>query len=123
VCKVCVTLNSISAPSFDGGMTDTCVEARQVEQGILVVVRGKAPLCEAEILLGQARTAILAGQDIQLDLREVEHLHAGVLQVLIAFERAARKKGVRFELLGQSEPARATLALAGLANWPQAQVQ
>ena len=99
-------------------MTDSCVETRNREKEQLLVVRGQAPLAEAEILLTHARAAILAGRDIQLDLCEAEHLHAGVLQVLIAFERSARKNGLRFELVGQSETARRTLALAGLANWP-----
>jgi anti-anti-sigma regulatory factor len=104
-------------------MNDTCVETRAREKEVLIVVRGQAPLAEAEVLLAHARAAILAGRDIQLDLRDAEHLHAGVLQVLIAFERAAKKRGLKFELVGQSESARRTLALAGLASWPTGELQ
>jgi anti-anti-sigma regulatory factor len=104
-------------------MTDSCVETRPREKELLIVLRGHAPLAEAETLLAHARAAILANRDIQLDLSDAEHLHAGVLQVLIAFERAARKNGLTFELVGQSEAARRALSLCGLAGWPRTTLQ
>ena len=104
-------------------MTDSCVETRAREKDLLLVIRGQAPLSEAEVLLAHARAAILTGRDIQMDLCDAEHLHAGVLQVLVAFERAARKSGLRFELVGKSDAARRALTLVGLANWPNGQAQ
>jgi len=120
-CKVCASLNRRPWSPFALGMIDSCVETRERDKDTLLVVRGQAPLAEAETLLAHARAAVLAGRDVQLDLGDAEHLHAGVLQVLIAFERAVRKSGRSFNLVGQSETARRALTLAGLADWPNGQ--
>jgi len=98
-------------------MSDSCVGLTLSDELNCLVLRGPVPLQEVSEVLAKARQAAAAAAAVAVDLSEVEHLHAGCVQVLLALRLELETHGRTFRLRGCSDAARRALRLGGLAQW------
>jgi anti-anti-sigma factor len=89
------------------------VAVRETVTGVLLSLCGSADVGAARELKDAFTSALRPGQDVLVDLNEVERLDAAGLQLLIAVQAWVRARGGAFALALKDGPALRALEVAG----------
>lgn len=82
------------------------VEFEREAGGVLLRVSGRLERATAALLDGVLNALRAEGASVTIDLRDVDHIDSHGLEVLLAAEAAARRRGAAVEVVGVRESLR-----------------
>lgn len=92
------------------------VEVHRSESCDCLVLAGEMNLDAASQLRDAALGVVAEGREVAVDWRDVGHVSAGALQVLLALRSALAARGSALHIAGDNPNLRRTLEVAGLAE-------